>query len=391
MKYGYRDIHELTTLAYLDARRHERTTTAQLEFEVDQERNLARLASQLSCRNWKPGAMDWFVLNYPTIREVFAPAFRDRVVSHVLFNMIAPIFERYFIHDSFSCRKGKGTLYGIERFEHHIRSVTDNYRRDAWCLNIDISGYFMSIDRSRLYRIIWKTLDKNRERYPDEIDYDFADYLICSFLFRDPLEGCHFIGRRNLIHLVPSNKSLFTQEKGVGLPIGDVGNQLNSNIYLNELDHFVKRTLGVRNYCRYVDDARILRADYVRLLEDRDRVAEFLDRELALTLHPIKTKITSLYETNYFLGAAIKPHRRYVQNDSLRRFRKFIREADESLADGTATADDILPTLNARLGYLRHFDERMATRKALESAEHVLDTFAIYRDMKKATIKQQQI
>ena len=383
MTYKYKTIHELATYAYLDARRHERCRLPQLEFEVDVERNIARLAGQLSSRTWRPGPMEWFVLDSPSIREVFAPAFRDRVVSHILFNLIAPIFERYFIHDSFSCRKGKGTLYGIQRFEHHIRSVTRNYTQPAWCLNIDISGYFMSIDRTRLYDIIWKILGKNRAKHPDEIDYDFADYLLRAFLFRDPVKDCKFVGRQNLIGLVPDNKSLFKQAAGIGLPIGDVGNQLNSNIYLNELDHFVKRELGARNYCRYVDDARILRADYGRLLEDKERVAEFLERELAMTLHPTKTSITDLYETNYFLGAAIKPYRRHAKNDTMGRLRAFVKEADAQLAEG-ADPLEILPVLNSRLGYLSHFDEWKALDRAIQGAPNLLRAFTFNKGYTKA-------
>ena len=151
MRYTYKQIHALVTLAYLKAREEERSSISQLEFEVDLEREIGKLTRELYKRQWFPQSLDWFVNLDPTVREVFAPKFRDRVVSHVLFMMISPIFERYFVHDSFSCRVGKGTLVGIERLEHHIRSVTDNYRYEAWSLNYDISAYFMSIVRSILY------------------------------------------------------------------------------------------------------------------------------------------------------------------------------------------------------------------------------------------------
>ena len=388
-QYTYHEIHALVTKAYLQARLHERSTLAQIDFEMNQERNINHLTAILYNRSWKPSPLDWFVLTEPSIREVFAPQFRDRVVSHILFDLISPIFERHFIFDTYSCREGKGTLMGIERFEHHIRSVTNNYTRPGYCLNIDISGYFMSIVRERLYEIAWVTLDKHRKRFPDEIDYDFADFLMQRFLFRDPLEGCTYHGNPNLKELVRPEKSLFGQKPGVGLPIGDVINQLNSNIYLSVFDHFVKRVLKIKGYDRYVDDARLLHSDYRYLESCISRCAEFLERELCLKLHPNKTTITDLYDTTFFLGAAILPHRRYANNKAMTRFRNFIREA-ESAMDAGVPVDmmHIYAVLNSRLGYLQHFDEYKMTEKILSKAPHINEIFEFTPRYTKATFKQ---
>ena len=102
MVFDYKDIHTRTTAAYLKAREEERDTPSQLVFELDLEENLKALAREIRFRTWRPQPLDWFVNLKPTVREVFAPKFRDRVVSHVLFDMIAPIFERYFINVSSS-------------------------------------------------------------------------------------------------------------------------------------------------------------------------------------------------------------------------------------------------------------------------------------------------
>ena len=135
MRYTFKQVHYLVTVAYIKARAEERDTPAQLEFELNLEHNLKLLARELYFLQWYPQPLDWFVHLDPTVREVFAPKFRDRIVSHVLFMMLSPVFERVFIFDSHSCRIGKGTLEGIERLEHNIRSVTNNYTLDAWCLN----------------------------------------------------------------------------------------------------------------------------------------------------------------------------------------------------------------------------------------------------------------
>ena len=391
MKYTFKQVHYLVTIAYAKAREEERGTPAQLTFEMNLEKELKSVAREVYFRQWRPQPLDWFVHLDPTVREVFAPKFRDRVVSHVLFMMLSPVFERHFIYDSHSCRVGKGTLEGIERLEHNIRSVTDNYRYDAWALNLDISGYFMSIIRSRLYDIIWITLGKYQLEHPDAMDYDLADYLITTFLERDPLKGCVYHGDPKLIALVPPSKSLRFQPPGVGVPIGDVINQLNSNIYLNPLDQYVKRELKVRHYNRYVDDAKELHRSYQYLEECKERTGEFLDKELGLTLHPNKTTITNLYDTTYFLGAAILPYRRYAQNGTIGRLRAYIQSVDAALAAGEPlNLPEVLSSLNSRLGYLQHFDEIKKIQKIINATHYVGDVFAFTKNYKKAIIKPLQ-
>ena len=390
MVYTYDQIHKLVTAAYLKAREHERATTAQLEFEVNLESNLAALSYELFTHTWKPLPLDWFVLQEPSVREVFAPQFRDRVVSHVLFSLISPIFERYFIRNSHSCRAGMGTLDGITRFEHNIRSVTDNYRYEAFCLNLDISGYFMSIVRERLFTITWDTLSKYRAKYPDAIDYGLVEYLTATFLFRDPLEGCVYHGNPNLKKLVQPGKSLHGQPEGCGIPIGDVINQLNSNIYLNPFDQFVVRLLKIYWYNRYVDDSRLLHRDYHYLEYCKEECGEFLDRELCLKLHPKKSLITSLNKTNYFLGAAILPYRRYATNETIGKFRSYVNGV-EGLLESSEAVDlaIILSGLNSHLGYLQHFNERKITEKILSDVPAIREHFAFTDNYKKAIIKPQ--
>lgn len=138
--------------AYYDARKHKRNTHSQLEFEFNLEENLVKLYEELRDRTYKVGRSVCFITGNSVKREVFAAHFRDRVVHHLLYNYTAPIFERTFIADSYSCRKGMGTLYGVQRFEHHLRACSDNWKRSCYVLKLDIRGYFMHIVRQKLYR-----------------------------------------------------------------------------------------------------------------------------------------------------------------------------------------------------------------------------------------------
>mgnify|MGYP006874329520 CR=1 FL=1 len=150
--------------AYEDARKNKRNTLAQLEFEKNAEHNLVQLYHELLDSSYVPGKSICFLSHSPVLREVFASQFRDRVVHHLLFNYIAPIFEKYFIYDSYSCRKNKGTMFGIKRLDHHIRSCTNNYTRMAYVLKLDVQGYFMSIQKQRLYDIVLQGLKKYWEK-----------------------------------------------------------------------------------------------------------------------------------------------------------------------------------------------------------------------------------
>lgn len=137
--------------AYYEARKHKRNTRNQLRFEMNLEENLVNLRDELYDRTYKVGRSTCFIIEDPVKREIFAADFRDRVVHHLVYNYIMPIFERTFIADSYSCRKGKGTLYGVKRLEHHIRSCSKNYTTTVYALKMDIQGYFMNINCKRLF------------------------------------------------------------------------------------------------------------------------------------------------------------------------------------------------------------------------------------------------
>lgn len=227
--------------AYEDARKNKRNTIAQLEFEKDAEHNLIELYHELLDGSYVPGKSICFLTHFPVLREVFASQFRDRVVHHLLFNYIAPIFEKTFIYDSYSCRKEKGTLFGVERLEHHIRSCTNNYTHTAYILKLDIQGYFMSINKNILYGIIYNKLMKQWEEKGKNCNIpgknpEFILFLVESIIFKDHTLDCEVMGNKKEWMPLPASKSLFCQPKGIGLPIGDLTSQLFSNIYLNEFD-----------------------------------------------------------------------------------------------------------------------------------------------------------
>ena len=243
--------------AYFDCRRNKRGTANAVAFEADLEANLVELHTSINDGSYRPGSSVAFIIEKPVKREIFAADFRDRVVHHLIINKIEAILEKEFIFDSYSCRKGKGTHLGIQRLDRFIRRCSGNYSRECYVLKLDIRGFFMHIDRGLLFDKL-QTLLLARYGGPDR---DLLIELCGKVIHRDPARDCIIKGPRGAWDGLPSDKSLFHSPPGCGLPIGNLTSQVLANFYLNDLDYFVKRDLGIQYYGRYVDDFFLVHED----------------------------------------------------------------------------------------------------------------------------------
>lgn len=370
-------------VAYYDARRNKRNTMNQLRFEFQLETNLIELYEEIKERRYVVGRSVCFLVRRPVLREVFAADFRDRVVHHLLFNYINPVFDRMFIADSYACRKGKGTLYGIRRLEKHIRSCSRNYTRPCYVLKLDLQGYFMHISRQKLHGIIMNVMEKyGRGKTEDGLyikdteEYQTAVYLIDRILSYNPLEGCLCNGDMDGWQLLPHNKSLFYSPQGCGLPIGNLTSQLFSNIYLNLFDQYVKRVLHVKHYGRYVDDFYVVHTHRRYLLSLLAPLKQMLFRQLGLTLHPRKIQLTDYRQGVKFTGAVLKPYRTYASVRTYGQFGMSMYRWEKCLADSgdypsRALLEKVRATLNSYLGLLMHFKSRTHTEKYLSWCTHI--------------------
>lgn len=344
--------------AYYDARRHKRNTINQLRFEFQMEEELVNLRNELYERTYQVGRSTCFIVEKPKKREIFAACFRDRVVHHLLCNYISPLFERTFIADSYSCRKNKGTLYGVMRLAHHIRRCSDNYSYACHVLKLDIQGYFMSINRQNLLSRCETELRKQACRHSnidgllwrEVIDLNFVLYLLRILINNDPTERCLIKSPQKDWKGLPNDKSLFYTPKNCGLPIGNLTSQFFSNIYLNSLDQFVKRSLCEQHYGRYVDDFYIVSRSHVRLLSDLDEIHTFLCKELGLRLNFKKTKLIRVDYGVDFLGVFVKPYRLYIDNKVKKRISNIMNNP-YLYDDSTILCNQV----NSYLGYMKHF------------------------------------
>ena len=313
--------------AYYDCRKNKRNTLNALAFEIDYERKLIELYNDVISGRYEVGKSITFIVHHPVKREIFAGDFRDRIIHHFLIHKLNPIFEKTFIHDSYSCRIGKGTLFGIKRIESFIRSATDNYQKDAYILKLDIAGFFMNIDKN----ILFQTLESLIERKYTWDDKSLILSLCQKTIFNDPTKNCHIKWKREHWIWLPRNKSLFFSWKSIGLPIGNLTSQIFANLYLHPLDIFVKKYLHIKYYGRYVDDFVLIHHDREYLNSCIPQIQYFLPKHLWLELHPQKIHFQHYTKGVPFLGAYIRPYRTYIGNRTKGNFYSTIKQWNEQI------------------------------------------------------------
>lgn len=337
-------------LAYRTARANKRNTHSQMRFESRLSDNLIDLYDDIASGRYRVGRSMCFIVRDPVQREVFAASFRDRVVHHLLYNWLSPLFESRFIADSYSCRKEKGTLYGIKRLQDNLLECSKGWTSPCYVLKLDVSGYFMSIDRHILYTLVMEGIRDvpASAHFPKPI----VERLLEQVIFNDPTKGCRIKGRRSDWNGLPPSKSLFFSSPDCGLPIGNLTSQLFSNVFLSPLDIFVTGTLGIKRYGRYVDDFYLVSPSREELLAAIPEIRRFLSDRLHLRLHPHKVYLQDARKGVRFLGAVVKPSGLYPS----KRFHKGFESNFARIYDLSDNEFAIAAVRQSYIGYLSHFN-----------------------------------
>ncbi len=293
---------------YLKCRRNKRGTINALKFEMKAEENLFLLLEQLLNKSYQPSRSVCFIVEKPKMREIIAADFRDRVIHHLLVEKLEKIYDPVFVHDSYACRRGKGLHKAVERVREFIRKGSKNGREKLYYLHLDIKNFFMTIDKAILSRIVEKKV----------MDEDIL-WLANTIIFHNPVDNCIIKDGKHLIKHLPPHKSLFHAPEDKGLPIGNLTSQFFANLYLNELDQYVKHILKCKYYVRYCDDFLILDELPERLEVIKERIRGFVADRLNLSLNDKYNKIVPVPNGIDFLGYIIRPdymlvRRRVVNN-----------------------------------------------------------------------------
>jgi len=314
--------------------------------------------AELRERRYQPSTSICFYTEKPKRREVFAAAFRDRIVHHLVYAALAPVWERVFIHHSYACRPNKGTHAAAATLQKFLRQITANGTLPAYYLKLDLHNFFMSIDRRLLF-------DMLAARCNDEA----LLWLLRVLVFHDPTQDYVLHDRDNLRHGLPPHKSLFHAPPFCGLPIGNLTSQFFANVYLNALDQFLKHELKCRYYMRYVDDVLLLAHEVERLREWASRISDFTGARLRVQLNPRATRFGLVAGGVDFAGFIVRPQYTLVRRRVVGNLKAKLRKARAQLCRSAGehaivwrfdeeTLQKCLATVNSYLGHFKHAQAR---------------------------------
>ena len=376
--------------AYMACRRSKRNKPDALQFERNYEENLITLVEELRERRYQPSTSTLFYTDKPKLREIFAADFRDRIVHHLIYNELAPRWEPVFIHHSYACRPGKGTHAAALALQKFLRQATDNGKRPAHFLKLDMHNFFMTIDRRKLFDML-----AQRCHDPDML------WLLQIVVFHDPTQNFELHDRENLRHRVPPHKSLFNTPPFCGLPIGNLTSQFFANIYLNTLDQFVKHELQCRFYLRYVDDLGLIDSDLDKLLAWQNQVTAFVDDRLAIKINARATRLGLVNGGIDFAGFIVRQDYLLVRRRVVGNLKVKLRQAERKLVRRTPqqlilrfhpeTLETCLATVNSYLGHFQHAQTRRLVRKLWQEFPFLRHFFSLSASSHKLVRRDQPL
>ena len=329
--------------AYKDCIKHKKNTLNALSFEVNLVENICNLEKELKSKTYRIGKSICFLASSPKLREIFAADFRDRVVHHLLVNEIEEFYEKKFIDDVYNNRKGKGIHEAMKRAKNFMQSVG----KGGYYLQLDIKGFFYNLDKNILFKQILK--DTNKE---DVL------YLANKIIYHDPTKNYIFKGNKKALKKLPEHKTLFKLPKHKGLAIGNLTSQFFANVYLNKFDHFVKRTLKIKHYIRYVDDFVLFHKNKQRLIECKKAIEIYLKENLALELRS-DAKLKKFNQGLDFLGYIIRPNyilvrKRVVNNYKYKKAKYLQSYEDKKGKMGLLEIKKFLSVQASFVGHISH-------------------------------------
>lgn len=304
-------------------------------FAMSKERKLRDLKKELKDKTYRPGSYIEFYVYEPKKRLVHAPHIRDKIVQFSIHTVLQGIYGSVFIKDSYACLEEKGTHEAVHRIQHYMRLAQWKYE-EPYIVKIDVRKFFYSINRDILKTIYRKKIPESEQ-----------DFL------------------RILDMIVDSSP-----EGERGLPLGNVTSQDFANIYLNEVDQFCKRYLGLKWYVRYMDDICIIVKDRETARNVLAKIRTYVKDHLDLELNE-KTHIYPLAQGINTLGFRIHTTHLEVRNSSKAAMKRRIKKIDEKVQSGRLTKKQAQQSVNAWLGHARHSNSYNLAKKIFEKYDYI--------------------
>lgn len=264
--------------AYLKAKKTKAYRIDLYNFSLEMGANIKRIQKEILDNTYKFGPYKTFILYDSKRRLIVSAPFSDRIVHWVIYEYLNSIFLNSFIDHSYGNIKNKGTSSAVKYCKYLYRN-----KKNKYVLKIDFSKYFYSIDHKLLKSIL-------RKKVKNDHMMRLLESLIDSYCTGDQFDYLF------------DNNSYYRNQKRKGIPIGNLTSQIMANIYLNELDHYLKDYLGVKSYIRYVDDLVIFGSSKKELWVIKDLIDNYCSERLRLYINPRKVYIQPTSKPLDFLG-----------------------------------------------------------------------------------------
>lgn len=386
--------------AFKDCLRHKLSKKQGMEYLPVAAEDIPLLAWDMWTMCYEPSVSICFMVLFPKLREVFAAAFRDRIVHHWICLRLSPVYEYYcwrLGNPTHACRVGFGNRTAIAQVEGAMYDLSGHYRRPCWIYKGDIVSFFMSIDKAVMWRIMRRVIEANRERWT-AWEYDLLLYLTEITIMHCPHKNCIVKSDISLWQQIDPDKSMFYVAEGKAMPIGNLTTQLFAGFYMlgmikftfGRFRHYLgadwrnhaSLTVSVDDYAMVCDDLKVLKLVV-------KEVEAYLRDELLLKCHSEQTYLQPVSHGVKFLGKWLKPHRKYTITRTVNRFRAAVRKSIMEAEKGLSPigAESILASLNSYLGILKGTRSHRIIEQAFAEVTPAWKQYFEYRNYK-ITLKQ---
>lgn len=345
----YYEITSFHTLMVADTHvsKGKRENTERLRFYDNREGNLEEISTLLRAGKVPKVEYHSFYVYVPKVRKVIFIDYWSKVVQRAIYDVLNPKICRTFIEHTYACVKGRGQLAAMEQLYTWMRE-TRTSGSEWYYYKFDVAKFFYRIDHEILMDICRKKIDDPRT-------VDLLGYYINNDAvpFGMPLDA---------------NQLTITEEQmlyDLGIPIGGGLSHMLGNMYLDPLDQFCKRVLGIKRYIRYMDDIIILDNDKERLKEYGRRMTQFLEERLHLNFNN-KTALRPVRVGCEFVGFVVYNDHVILRKSTTLRMKRTLRKTRQDYHDNLITFKEANATMQSYLAMLSHVDCKKFKEKLLD-------------------------
>lgn len=284
-------------------------------FNLKQEEYINWLYENLKNGGYKHGGYIVFYVTQPKLRRIEKSRYLDRIVHRwIVDNFLKEYFEKTFINTSYACIKNRGMHKACKDVQKAMKHCKNKWQ-EYYILKMDVRKFFDNIDKDILYRILARKIQ---------------DYKLLKII----------------------KQIVYSNEGKKGQPIGNYTSQTFANIYLNEVDQYIKHKLKCKYYFRYMDDGIALVKTKEEAKQMLEKIKKFLKNKLELELNN-KTQIFKNKQGVNFCGYKINEYRLKIRDRGKQKLKKKVKYLTKQIKQGNVSSKEANKYLCGHLGYIK--------------------------------------